>query len=213
MPKFARPTSYNGRQATQQWTGDGRFATLQEALAGVSTNTAISPATMQVGTLSTLSIEGGGPIVPAAGNFNFAGVTGSGLVFSSPGAGQIRINDINTLYQGPVTTDVVAPYGPLIPFPDIPLAPGTAYFFRAEVIGFDGVTTICGGSCEAIAQNGASIILETEQKVYVIGNPQPQPPDTLEFEFELNGAAIRLAVRGTTSALTWRAKINFVQIP
>lgn len=27
MPKFARPTSYTGRQATEQQTGDSRFAT------------------------------------------------------------------------------------------------------------------------------------------------------------------------------------------
>lgn len=64
MPKFARPTSYNGRKATQQLTGDGRFATLQEALAGVSTTLIISPATMQVGTLSMINGS-----LPIGGNF------------------------------------------------------------------------------------------------------------------------------------------------
>ena len=32
MPKFARPNSYNGRQATINWTGDSRFATDEETI-------------------------------------------------------------------------------------------------------------------------------------------------------------------------------------
>lgn len=46
MPKFARPTSYTGRQATEQQTGDSRFATQAEANAGTSDELAISPATL-----------------------------------------------------------------------------------------------------------------------------------------------------------------------
>lgn len=46
MPKFARPNSYNGRQSTQNWTGDTRSATESEALNGVSTQVYISPKTL-----------------------------------------------------------------------------------------------------------------------------------------------------------------------
>lgn len=46
MPKFARPNSYTGKQANQNWTGDSRFANLAEALAGASDQLAISPLTM-----------------------------------------------------------------------------------------------------------------------------------------------------------------------
>ena len=126
MPKFARSTSYNGRQATQQWTGDGRFATLQEALAGVSTNTAISPATMQVGTLSTLSVEGGGPIVPAAGNFDFSGAS-SDIVFSSPAAGQIVLSISGTVTGSVTTSDGGGQVQNVIVFP-MPLATSVVSF-------------------------------------------------------------------------------------
>lgn len=47
MPKFARPNSYTGKQATQNWTGDTRFANAVEAAAGESTQLAISPATLE----------------------------------------------------------------------------------------------------------------------------------------------------------------------
>lgn len=46
MPKFARPNSYNGKQGNQNWTGQVRFATEQEAAAADSTELAISPATL-----------------------------------------------------------------------------------------------------------------------------------------------------------------------
>lgn len=46
MPKFARPNSYTGKQSNQQWTGDARSATLAEALAGLSKQVYISPATL-----------------------------------------------------------------------------------------------------------------------------------------------------------------------
>ena len=63
MPKFARPNSYNGRQSNQQWTGDSRAATLQETLAGASSQIYISPLTLAaaVGTVvpaATTAIEG-----------------------------------------------------------------------------------------------------------------------------------------------------------
>lgn len=46
MPKFARPNSYNGRQATQNLTGDLRAATDAEAIAGIKDNLAVSPANL-----------------------------------------------------------------------------------------------------------------------------------------------------------------------
>lgn len=53
MPKFARPTSYNGRGGSQQLTGDVRFATQAETDDGTSDELAISPATLAaaVGTI------------------------------------------------------------------------------------------------------------------------------------------------------------------
>lgn len=46
MPKFARPTSYTGKQSNQNWTGDVRAANTQEAEAGVSKQLYISPSTL-----------------------------------------------------------------------------------------------------------------------------------------------------------------------
>lgn len=46
MPKFARPNSYNGKQANQSWTGQTRAATDTEAAAGVSEQLFITPATL-----------------------------------------------------------------------------------------------------------------------------------------------------------------------
>lgn len=46
MPKFARPTSYNGRGGNQLFTGDVRFATQDEVLLAESKQLAISPATL-----------------------------------------------------------------------------------------------------------------------------------------------------------------------
>lgn len=46
MPKFARPTAYNGRQSNKDKTGQARFATDAEAAAGTAENLLISPATM-----------------------------------------------------------------------------------------------------------------------------------------------------------------------
>lgn len=46
MPKFARPNTYTGKQANQQWTGQTRFANSVEALAGDSDELAISPLTL-----------------------------------------------------------------------------------------------------------------------------------------------------------------------
>lgn len=46
MPKFARPNSYNGKQANQAWTGQTRAANATEAAAGLSEQLFISPATL-----------------------------------------------------------------------------------------------------------------------------------------------------------------------
>ena len=63
MPKFARPNSYNGKQANQYWTGQSRAATAAEAVAGEAEQLFISPATLSsaVGSLvpsATTLIEG-----------------------------------------------------------------------------------------------------------------------------------------------------------
>lgn len=63
MPKFARPNSYNGKQANQYWTGQSRAATAAEAAAGEAEQLFISPATLSsaVGSLvpsATTLIEG-----------------------------------------------------------------------------------------------------------------------------------------------------------
>jgi len=46
MPKFARPTSYNGRQSNQNKTGSVRAANATEASAGLSDELYISPLTL-----------------------------------------------------------------------------------------------------------------------------------------------------------------------
>jgi len=46
MPKFSRPTSYNGRLGNQSKRGSVRFATTSEAAAGTETRLAISPNTL-----------------------------------------------------------------------------------------------------------------------------------------------------------------------
>ena len=46
MPKFNNPTSYSGRQANQNVSGQARFATDAEAATGTSENLLISPATL-----------------------------------------------------------------------------------------------------------------------------------------------------------------------
>lgn len=66
MPKFARSNSYNGRQATKNWTGDSRFATLGEAAAGASNQLAISPATLDA--VSALQLSSPTPIGDIAPN-------------------------------------------------------------------------------------------------------------------------------------------------
>lgn len=63
MAKFARPNSYNGKQANQYWTGQSRAATAAEAVAGEAEQLFISPATLSsaVGSLvpsATTLIEG-----------------------------------------------------------------------------------------------------------------------------------------------------------
>ena len=63
MPKFARPTSYNGRQSNQSWTGSVRAANETEAAAGDSEQLYISPSTLAsaVGSLvpsATAAVEG-----------------------------------------------------------------------------------------------------------------------------------------------------------
>ncbi len=46
MPKFASPTAYAGKQGNQKVTGQARFATEAEAVAGEAENLIISPATL-----------------------------------------------------------------------------------------------------------------------------------------------------------------------
>lgn len=63
MPKFARPNSYTGKQSNQNWTGDTRAANTVEAVAGLSQQLYISPATLAVaiGTLvpdATTTVKG-----------------------------------------------------------------------------------------------------------------------------------------------------------
>lgn len=63
MPKYSNPVSYAGRKATQNLTGNTRFATASEAAAASSETLAISPATLSsaVGDLvpsATTAIEG-----------------------------------------------------------------------------------------------------------------------------------------------------------
>lgn len=47
MPKFPRSNAYTGKQASQQWTGQTRFANAVEAASGESDQLAISPATLE----------------------------------------------------------------------------------------------------------------------------------------------------------------------
>lgn len=63
MPKFANPTSYTGKQSNQSWTGQARSATLPEAVAGLSPQLYISPATLGAASVAlipsaTTTIEG-----------------------------------------------------------------------------------------------------------------------------------------------------------
>jgi hypothetical protein len=60
MPKFARPNSYNGRQANLNYTGDLRVATLGETIQGKSAKLAVSPASLQ--SLSALQLSSPTPI-------------------------------------------------------------------------------------------------------------------------------------------------------
>lgn len=59
MPKFARPNSYTGKQATQNWTGDSRAANPIEAVAGIADQLYISPKTLAstIGTLLPIASE------------------------------------------------------------------------------------------------------------------------------------------------------------
>lgn len=81
MPKFARPTSYTGKQANQQWTGDTRFANSSEATAGASKQLAISPATLAstVTLLNTSPAPVGPAVSPEISNGRLGQVIFSGV--------------------------------------------------------------------------------------------------------------------------------------
>lgn len=202
MPKFARPTSYNGRQATQQWTGDGRFATLEEAIAGVSTSTMISPATMQVGTLSSLSVEGGAPILPAAGNFDFSGGS-SDIVFSSPGPGLIELNIAGSVSGTVTTNDGTGQTKTLITFP-MP-TPNCAASFDFLIVGYnvtDGEAvgyTLVG---TAVSAGAVALVVPTPDK---FSNEQM---GSIIADVSLTAAAnnVLLRVQGIpTKVINWSA--------
>lgn len=209
MPKFARPTSYNGRQATQQWTGDARFATIEEAIAGVSTSTIISPATMQVGSLATLSVEGGAPILPVAGNFDFSGAPGSGVTFSSPGAGQIEVSVANTVGGTATTVNAVTADVITIALP-VPAATTT---FDIIITGHNvtdgqGVGYSIFGT---VYTNGAAV-------ASLVGSPDKisnENPGSITADANLiataNTAVVRvLGIAGKT--INWNATARYVQV-
>jgi len=62
MPKFARPTSYNGNQSNKNLTGSTRAANAVEAAAGVSEQLYISPATMSAAVSALDPLVTTGPI-------------------------------------------------------------------------------------------------------------------------------------------------------
>lgn len=101
MPKFQRSNSYNGRQATQAITGDVRFATQAEAIAGISDSVAISPATMSAtsGSLNTLTGDTG-VATPSGGNIQIS--TGPHLTTAASGAAvNITLDpDVPTFFNG-----------------------------------------------------------------------------------------------------------------
>jgi len=71
MPKFVRSTSYTGRKANQQKTGQSRFANLTEAISGSSSQLIISPSTLSsvISSLTGLIIRTGtSPGGPAPGS-------------------------------------------------------------------------------------------------------------------------------------------------
>lgn len=80
MPKFARPTSYTGKQSNQQWTGDVRAANSVEALAGISPQLYISPLTLA---------EAGTTFIP------FATTVVAGKVFLATNAEAVTGTDAN----------------------------------------------------------------------------------------------------------------------
>ena len=91
MPKFARPTSYTGKQSNQSWTGDTRGATPNEATAGKSKELYISPAVLasSIGALVNTSLTAPGPIgsvTPNTGAFTTLTSTGTTTLASGAGA-------------------------------------------------------------------------------------------------------------------------------
>jgi hypothetical protein len=88
MPKFARSNSYNGRKATQKWTGDVRFATQEEVNAATADDIAVSPATLSVIAAGVQMINNFAPIL---NNFNFTN-TGGINVGAGPGFFSAGIN-------------------------------------------------------------------------------------------------------------------------
>lgn len=78
MPKFARSNSYNGRQATINWTGDSRFATDAETIAGASNQLAVSPQSLAIASeliVSQTLFDNSGDATLAAGTVVVANTT------------------------------------------------------------------------------------------------------------------------------------------
>lgn len=111
MPKFARPNSYNGRQATQNWTGDSRFATLGEAAEGASDQVAISPLTMAAASALQLSAPTAiGNTTPNTVNATVSTVqtrleVKGGVVTNSIGAATLAAGVATVLNTSIATTD------------------------------------------------------------------------------------------------------------
>lgn len=115
-------------------------------------------ATAGVGGVSTLSVEGGAPILPVGNNFDFSGDNPGAIQFTSTGAGligasavvdnsSIEINIFNQLQivgsASGITTTVGAVIGTLITFP-MGAIPGTRQF-DIIITGFDVAGTAGAG--------------------------------------------------------------------
>lgn len=234
MPKFARPTSYNGRKATQQLTGDGRFATLQEALAGVSTTLIISPATMQVGTLSQINGAlpiGGNFIIQAdtilgipqgitvntpalGGPANSSGISAfvDGVTIVINGAGEIQAAAPTALSFSLTTVNAANAQTVDIPIPN---NQATTVYVLFTVVNstFTAAASDIAQGCARVLAGAVSIV----NSDFIDVSIQEDPALNLcDYSLIAGGAAstIRLSVTGVAGqTLNWHALVTLTSTP
>ena len=181
--------------------------------------------------LNTLTGNVGGAVSPILNNITVRGAVGTGalnIAGTNPGfldATVLVDNSTITIVGNQLTAfnTALQTIGPTIagaPFDAlgaiIPIPPGSAYYFEADVIGSDGaaLTHVVGGKQQAVIQNlgGVISILGLQNQFYAENVSVPSGQQDFEFVTAVGGAQFRVfGFMGVP--MTFKAKISFVAIP